>query len=259
MAESNTNIREWARARGHDLGDRGPIPKEVREAYRARGDEEVATAFPTDDQTPASDTPSEPVEGEVVERAPKVSASKSDLGSRVREGLKGARSRGSRSGARKTGATRSGPRQSVEAILTGIYGAFAGGVGKVNPAVGYIMGVQAPVAGMLLEDTVKGTAVDRLLQPFAKNADRVKVGRALLGPPLLVAFMQQNPDKAAFVMPMLRRMLADYLDVAGPKIAEIQKREQAFEEKYGEDIDNILNTLVLVINQQNAATAPTEE
>jgi hypothetical protein len=251
MAEG-TNIREWARSKGMDLNDRGPIPKDVREAYQARENDEAATAFPADDREPGPDTP--PSEGVVKERAPKVE--RSDLGSRARAVVKGARTRKASSGAKSKRAT--GPRASVEAILTGVYGAFAGGVGRINPAVGYIMGVQAPVAGMLLEDSVKGTAVDRLLQPFAKNADRVKVGRALFGPPVLVAFMQANPDKAAFVMPLLRKMLADYIDLAGPKIVEIQQREAVFEEKYGAEIDKILETLVMVINAQNAATA-TEE
>jgi len=237
-----------------DVGDKGPVPKVIQEAYQARENDEAATAFPADDREPAPDTPSD--EGVAVEQAPKVRSSGGDLGSRAREVLKGARTRKGSSGAKGTRATRTtrGPRASVEAILTGIYGAFAGGVGRVNPAVGYIMSVQAPVAGMLLEDTVKGTAVDKLLQPFAKNADRVRVGRALIGPPVLVAFMQQNPGKAAFAMPMLRRMLADYIDLAGPKIVEIQKREAAFEEKYGEEINKILETLVMVINSQNDAS-----
>lgn len=255
MAEGS-NIREWARNKGMDLSDRGPIPKEIREAYQARGNDEAATAFPASDQDPE---PGTPIEGEVVEQAPKIAPTKGDLGSRVKQGLKGARGRGSRSGAQKKPASRSGPRASVEAILTGVYGAFAGGVGRVNPAVGYIMGVQAPVAGLLLEDTVKGTAVDRLLQPFAKNADRVRVGRALLGPPVLVAFMQQNPDKAMFVMPMLRKMLADYIDLAGPKIVEIQKREAAFEEKYGAEVDGMLAGLVEIINAQNAAKGAAQQ
>jgi hypothetical protein len=251
---TNTDIREWLRSKGRDVSDRGPIPKADREAYQARENDEAATAFPADDREPGPDTPSS-TEG-VTERAPKVVPTKTDLGSRAKAVVKGARSRKGSSGARTKRAT--GPRASVEAILTGIYGAFAGGVGRVNPAVGYIMGVQAPVAGMLLEDTVKGTMVDRALQPFAKNADRVRVGRALLGPPVLVAFMQQNPDKAAFAMPMLRKMLADYIDLAGPKIVEIKKREEAFEEKYGAEVDKILMDLVGIINMQNQATQQEE-
>lgn len=253
MADTS-NIREWARVNNIDLNDRGPIPKDVKEAYQAR--ELGGDAFPAEESAP--DTPFSAdgivVEG-VTDRPPKVQ--KSDIGSRAREALKGARSRKASSGVKKRAATR-GPRASVEAILTGIYGAFAGGAAKFNPAVGYIMSVQAPVAGMLLEDNVKGTAVDRLLQPFAKNADRVRVGRALFLPPALVLFMQKNPEKAAFVMPLLRKSLADYIDLAGPKIVEIQKRERDFEDKYGKEVDEILSTLVTVINAQNEATA-TEE
>jgi hypothetical protein len=32
---TNAELREWARANGHDVSDSGPLPKAVREAYDA--------------------------------------------------------------------------------------------------------------------------------------------------------------------------------------------------------------------------------
>lgn len=36
MREENAAIREWARANGHDVSERGRIPGQVIEAYRSR-------------------------------------------------------------------------------------------------------------------------------------------------------------------------------------------------------------------------------
>lgn len=235
------DIREWAKTQGYDVGERGAIAADIRKAYQAR--EEKADAFPAED-SPGPDTP--PVEGTVTEVAPK----QPTFADRVSDKISTAKKR-TRTIKSKPPAKAKGPRVSIEGILTGAYGAGAAIVGKVNPAVGFIMGVQAPVAGMLMEDSVKGTAVDKLLQPLAKNADRARVGRALLGPPVLVAAIQAQPDKAPFLIPILRKMLADYIDLAGPKIVEIQKREAQFEEKYGSEVDEILNRLVGIINAQN--------
>lgn len=30
-----TTLREWARANGHEVSDRGRVPKEIREAFEA--------------------------------------------------------------------------------------------------------------------------------------------------------------------------------------------------------------------------------
>jgi hypothetical protein len=35
---TNAEVREWARANGHDVSDSGPVPKAVREAYTAAHD-----------------------------------------------------------------------------------------------------------------------------------------------------------------------------------------------------------------------------
>lgn len=242
------NIREWARDQGHDIGDKGPISRTVREAFQARDTE--------GGRLPSDDEPSPETEA-VASTTPEATPKQPTVAARAKDTIAKSRTRrGTRGGAAKPKTTKaSGPRASVEAILTGLYGAFAGGVGRVNPAVGMIMGVQAPVAGMLLEDSVKGTAVDRLLQPFAKNADRARVGKALFGPPMLVAAISAKPELAPVLLPQLRRMLADYIDLAGPKIVEIQKREAEFEAKYGADVDEIIGRLIETINMANAAKA----
>jgi Lsr2 len=237
------DIREWAASQGMDISATGRIPADVRKAYQAR--ETEAEAFPADEPSaPGTDIPFSSAE----ESAPK----QPKLADRAKQSLDTAKTRTRR--ARKATVTKkAGPRASIESILAGAWGVFATGVGKVNPAVGFIMVQQAPVAGMLMEDSVKGTVVDKVLQPFAQNAERARVVRALLGPPLLVAFIQSQPDKAPLVIPQLRKMLADYIDIAGPKMAVIMEREAEFEDKYGKQVDDIIEKLVEIINVQNAA------
>lgn len=241
------NIREWARDQGHDIGDKGPISRTVREAFQARDTE--------GGRLPSDDEPS-PGTSDVAPPTPEAPPKQPTVADRAKDTIaKGRTRRGARGTAKPKVRKAAGPRASVESILTGIYGAFAAGIGKINPPVGMIMGVQAPVAGMLLEDSVKGTAIDRLLQPFAKNADRARVGKALFGPVIVVGALSARPELAPILVPQLRKMLADYIDLAGPKIIEIQKREADFEEKYGKDVDEIISALIETINLTNAAKA----
>lgn len=253
------NIREWAAANGIKIGASGPIPKSVREAYQARETVE-AEAFPADVQSPGPDTPDvEEVEEVKPKRAREVAPKQPSLSDRVKESLDSGRGRAKRAAKSPRVKKPSGPRVSIDAILTGIYGGAAMVVGKVNPPVGYIMGIQSPVAGMLMEDSVKGTVVDHLLQPFAKNADRARTAKALIGPPIIVAMLQAAPDKAPILIPILRKMLADYIDLAGPKIVEIAQKEAEFESKYGNDLDEIINGLVQVITVTNMQAQAMQE
>lgn len=253
------DIREWARNQGMDVGASGPIPKRVKEAYQGRGETAEPEAFPGDVQSdPDPDT--DIVEEEKPKRTREVAPKQPSLGDRVKESLDAGRGRAKRARAAKAKVTKpKGPRVAIDTLLTGIYTGAAGIVGKVNPPVGYIMGIQSPVAGMLLEDSVKGTIVDHLLQPIAKNADRARTARALIGPPIIVALIQAQPDKAPLLIPMLRKMLADYIDLAGPKVVEIAKREAEFEDKYGKDLDEIINGLVNVINITNMQAQAMQE
>jgi hypothetical protein len=115
--------------------------------------------------------------------------------------------------------------------------------------------VQAPVAGVLLEEAVRETALDTVLQPLARMAETGKALNALLGPPLFVtgitmhvqqraaAGLDPNPLFLALAREGLRGSLMTWMDVAGPKFAAAMAREREFEGKYGADVDQFMDWL----------------
>jgi hypothetical protein len=151
-------------------------------------------------------------------------------------------------GGKPKGKGKKPPRVSVESLL----GSAWRGAAKLAaplPPLHRTLRVQAPVAGLLLEDAVKDTAADAFLQPFARMAGAGKVVSALLGPPVLVTGItlhvtqaqqrgdEPNPVLMAVAQEALRSSLMTWMDVAGPKFEEAIERERQFEETYGAGVD----------------------
>jgi hypothetical protein len=131
----------------------------------------------------------------------------------------------------------------VDDVIGGIYRAVASFLTPL-PATSRMMKFQAPAAGMVLEDAVNGTIVDRVLQPVARSAAGFEVFSAVVLPPLLVAALElRGPTIAPFVMPMLRDLMLRYAKLAGPKMAEAMAREQEFEAEFGMSVDQLLEQL----------------
>jgi hypothetical protein len=115
--------------------------------------------------------------------------------------------------------------------------------------------VQAPVAGLLLEDAVRDTVVDPLLQPLARMAEAGKTVQALVGPPAFVtAITLHAAQRAALDPPQgphpmfmavategLRSSLMAWCDVAGPKFEIALAKEREFEDRYGQKVDDMMN------------------
>lgn len=239
---ANTHdIREWGKERGYEVSDTGPLSAELRQAYQA---------YETGAESDASAKVQSP---ERQETAPK---ERSTPVTRAREAIAGARSGAQKSSrTRKATAKKTFPRVSVEDILGTVWSGIGSLMSRPSPPVGYMMKLEAPVAGLILEDVVKGTVVDRVLQPVARNGDRAKSLGALVGPPFLVLTLQFRPDLAPDILPQLRRMMATWIDVAGPKIEIVAEREAKFEEKYGESIDQMMEGLVSYFEQPTEASS----
>jgi hypothetical protein len=147
------------------------------------------------------------------------------------------------------------PRVSTESLLGSIWRGAAK-LAAPLPPLQRTLRVQAPVAGLLLEDAVKDTVADRVLQPFARAAEAGKTLNALLGPPFFVTAMtlhtvqsaQQNREPSPLVMGIavegLRSSLMTWMDVAGPKFEQALAREREWEDKYGAQVDDFIAWLM---------------
>jgi hypothetical protein len=233
---SNHDIRQWAQERGLPVSSSGPLSEDVKREYANRtGEDAFGTA-----ETPA-------VPDDMQETAPNV---KPTVTERAKEKL--ARTR---QPVKKGAARASQPRVSIEGILSGAWSILGNLIAKPSPPVGYIMQIQAPVAGMVLEDTIKGTMVDRILQPFARAEAAGETVMALAGPPVLVGLMHARPETAPVALPLLRRSLAMWMEIAGPKVERVRVQNEKFEEKYGKDIDAIIEGLMATFGGEPEAVS----
>lgn len=179
------------------------------------------------------------------ERAPKVERTK--LSDRAKAFIAERRGDADRQAGKKTiGPKRaprvraSHPRVSVAGIIGWGWSMLAKSAGGYSLPVARTMAIQAPVAGEVLEDVVKGTLVDRLLQPIARVGEGGEAVFAILGPPVLVGIMHKNPNTVPALEPVLREALMTWVSIAGPKLEEKAAKAAEFREKYGDTVDNIM-------------------
>lgn len=142
-------------------------------------------------------------------------------------------------------------RVPVDEVISGGWRLMAR-IARPVPPLERTLKVQSPVAGLLLEDTIKGTLADTVLQPIARMQAQGKVVAALVGPPLLVtagtlhmqaaakAQADPNPVFMGIISEALRESLMLWMDVAGPKFDLALQRERDFEDRYGQGVDDMI-------------------
>jgi hypothetical protein len=227
---TDSEIRAWARDQGLDVPVRGNVPGHLRDAYEAYHGDLPPSADPLDDGQADDDesaAPPPPAERRQRERKPRTVKTPGTAG-RLRSRWAG-----------KTTPKKKHPRVPVDDLIAGVWRAAAGFLTPL-PATARVMKFQAPVAGLLLEDAVKDSAVDRLLQPLARAGKTGEAMFVLAGPPLMVAAIETDPRRAPFIMPVLRESLLRWCAVAGPKMTDAMKREREFEELYGQSVDEMM-------------------
>src|SRR6202789_1973271 len=142
----------------------------------------------------------------------------------------------------KTGAKKKAPpRVSTEDVWGALW---RGGAKPPTPLPPWqrTLRMQAPVAGMIMDDVTKATVIDPLLQPIARLVDQGKAVQALAGPPVFVTAImlhqqqrmamdppqEPNPLFMAIAVEGLRSSLMAWMDVAGPKFDLAMEREAEF-------------------------------
>lgn len=231
---SLVDIREWGAAHGFDVTDGKRLPTGLRAAY----DE----AHNSEDQTEQWQQPTLDESEDAGERAPVVEGVDIAPVKAARSLVDKVRSRAGAS-QRKTPVRKSKPKKprvSVEKFVSRLWGFLADAAKPINPPMARVLDVQAPVAGMILEDTVRDTLADKLLQPLARAEGHGETIFALVGPPLLVGAIQARPEAAPVLVPLLKESLRVWVDVAGDKIETARKRDEEFQDRYGQTIDQLI-------------------
>lgn len=225
---SDTDIRQWARDRGMSVGERGRLPGDVTDAWRAEHPGEEDQVVLVDDGPGAELAPVD-VAGERAgvdgERPPSDSTPSGPA--RLWRKLK----------ARASG--RHKRRASLDWVGMmgwGMLAQIAASNGALPTA--RVMEMQAPTAGLILDQALSGTLADRLLQPIARGGKRAQAAAALIGPPLLVTAISIHPEKINTLGPVLKECLIQWALVAGPQMKVLKERQEKIKADLGDwDVD----------------------
>jgi hypothetical protein len=255
------DIREWAAANGIQISDRGRIRGEVRDAYEAEHNGSPPPE-PDDDEIDLSDLdldgaesvpepsappPPAPVTGKVQERKPQPT--------RKRRGLLQRKPKTPKPKVHRKPI-------SIENLISSGWALGAMALARSPSAipVARILDMQAPIAGVVVEDMTKGTAIHRLLEPLARAGEKGEKAFALLGPPILVGVMTARPEMFPVLKPVLKMSMMSWLQVAGPATDTITARAQKFSQDFGDlDLDGIIDSLWAGIPQATADPAAEDE
>jgi len=221
---SSTDIRIWAHEHGYELGARGRIPAQTRAAYEAAHADEDVTDVPVPDtgETP----PDISADRNSPETAPPQASGDNarDTGEtppktgrrRFRDRIKPPPAPEGKSHEK---------RRSLERWADRAWRVAARFAGAPGTPTGRVMTMQAPVAGMLIDDMVKGTVVDRIAQPVARLAENSGDVWGLVGPPVLVLAIERL-GPAPVLVEGLRDALKEWVTIAGPAMARQKAREK---------------------------------
>lgn len=201
-------------------------------------DAEVASPFSTGERSPGGGLPSPPGAD-----APGGTLPKRSLRERFFAGRKpkDATSSAPKSNEKAPKAPR-GKRVSGAETLADMWSG-AGSFIVRNPAhipLGRYMQFQAPVAGEMIDEAVKGSIVDTLaLQKIVKGRARFDLIGAVFGPPAIIYAIERDPSRGEVLFPMLKASIRNALPLMVPAIKKVQKREaemvQAAEELFDDD------------------------
>jgi hypothetical protein len=248
---TTAEMRAALREAGHDVPERGRLDDKWKQLYQQENPGRPAATdddwdLPDDDDTIASPEDTEPSVPMQPERPPRTARSQRAERRAQPAGQKAGRLLGALRGSQdaKTGTKRKPkpkPRISVEKFTSRMYGHIGKAVSALAPSTGRCIQAQAAMAGVLLEDVVQGTIVDKVLQPVAQAEAKLDKVFALVAPPLMVFALEQNnaavlagtrtPNEAmmrqAMIMPMLRESLAIGLEVTEEYADQIAERLKA--------------------------------
>lgn len=215
------DIRVWAKDQGLDVAPKGKIPAAVMEQWRARA------GAPED----AGEGAGEPASfgGDSEETRPVHTRPRTWFGDRKKE---------------KTGPA---PRRvSIENVVSYAWGMGAYAMAQ-NPAllpVARVLDMQAPVAGIVVNDVARGTVIDKALQPLARAGEKGEKSMGLLGPPLLVGAITLRPDLYPVLRPVLKLSIMSWMEISEPAMKKAKARADKFQEKFGDvDVDGMIDAL----------------
>ncbi len=190
MAEPS-EVRAWARDQGLDVNARGAIPAEITSAYDAahNGHADYPPPEDVDAGVTEADFPP-PLEDKFVGETAAPPRAPRERKPRVVKPSP-ARKRGWKQvfgNATPKAKGRGGPRTDLSEFAEDTWRDLALLASGVMPPVSRVLGIQAPYAGVVFDEAVRGLPlVDTILQPIARASVSLRALNGLLGPVVFTA------------------------------------------------------------------------
>lgn len=265
VAEKRAWLREHTTL---DVPDRGRLGPELEQAWAAGNatyDGVTSEDFP-DGLEPSEREPETPLEPERAPGTPRSRRRAQSPRARVRGLFGPSQPKDTKTSKRKP---KTKPRVPVDNLVSRVWEGIARVAQPLSLPVSRCLQVQSPVAGMILEDVVRDTIVDRALQPVARAEEKAEAVLALVAPPLLVAAIEQTAAleaaraitaqqakmRNALQVPLLKESLRIWLKIAGPKVEEAARREREYQDMYGVTIEELMD---LFFSRETPPTATAE-
>lgn len=195
-AISDDEIRDWARSTGRAAGGRGRVSAALRSEYEAiaRG---LGGEPPAEDPVDATTAPppAQPAAAR-AEARPRAVRRKRPR-SRIAAFLSGDSGASSSRAKGKGKAAADRPRVSLDKFAGKIWGRVAQGFEHVNVPVARCMAWQSPYVGIMAEETLRNTVLDRVLQPIARTEEKFTTAAAVIAMPFIVAALQNPGNQPA--------------------------------------------------------------
>jgi uncharacterized membrane protein YeaQ/YmgE (transglycosylase-associated protein family) len=261
------DIRDWANENGIELAARGRIPKAVREQYEedmnghAGGGQDPILLVPD----PGPELPPDGAESDgdgfaaPAPPAPRPAGKPAVAETAPRKPPRERRGLLQRKPA-ESGKPRKLPRVSTETLLGAGWSILASLAGRSNPALvpmSRMMMFQSATVGIVGDAALKGTVVDRILQPLARAGEKGELAAAIIGPPVIVAVVTARPELYPVAAPVLEALVTTYLEISEPAMAKIQARIERMESKLGGA--QVKDLLASVFADVDVPTAPSAD
>jgi hypothetical protein len=199
MVAATTDVRTWLREQGHQVNSRGQIPADLHALYaRAHdgppvipgeliSDESAGVTEadfpPADDDSQQQESPQTGEENKKTrERKPRTVKPAVPAKGGIRERIFGGKpAAGKKPGPRQ-------PRVSLSDWAEETWSDLAW-LAQPIPPLAKMLTIQAPYAGVVLDEQVKGSPIDSMLQPVARYSGAWRAVNGLAGPPVYVGLI----------------------------------------------------------------------
>lgn len=216
-------IREWGRATGRTVTERGRVSAKLRAEYEAvaagLGADVDAGDPPAGRPAPGGpERPSERPRAAAAERQPRpVRKPASGWRDRARALISGPppAAAGKKPAAKAAPAREPRPRQPITRVVERLWGQAARAYEHVNIPVARTMAWQAPYVGIVAEDAIKGTPIDKLAQLAARVESATTGIGSMIAMPFIVGAItseRNNPDTHGLAAVVRQQFLHSALD-----------------------------------------------